>query len=227
MFDRLFDAAHDVVLRGAHRRDTPPVEGGRWPITVVCVPPEIVRIRLEQLMRAALVHAGPGHCLTGRRDTSHLTVRALEPYRDAAALDDPVTAEYLDALERATRRSTPLAFHLTGVTLTPGSLMAQLEPQGDAPWQFMKLLADELGPMAWYEGQGQRRDIWYANLIHFAAPILDARAFVKWVGDYRLMEPLEFVVDTASLVRSRYTEVGGERYMAMEQWSMVSFGGGR
>lgn len=204
VFDRLLEGSVDVVLRGEHQRDEPPTEGGRWPVTVVCVPPQAIRARLDGLMREALVHAGPGHFLTGRPDSSHVTVRALEPYRDAAAPTDAVTSDWLAALVRAARSTPPLEFRLTGVTLTRGGVMAQLETVDDEPWAFMHRLRDELGSLAWYEDQWMERNIWYATLVHFAAPLLDAKGLVDWVGRHRAIEPVEFIVDAASLVRSRH-----------------------
>jgi hypothetical protein len=224
VFDELFASAVPLVTSGGHQQDVPPTEGGRWPVTVVCVPPRPVRERLEELMRAGLDHAGPGHFLTGRPDTSHLTVRALEPYREAAAPDEAVATEWLAALERAAGATAPLRFRLTGVTLTRVSVMAQVETRDDEPWQFMRRLREELGSLAWYEDQWMVRNIWYANVIHFAAPILDAPGLVEWVGRHRLLEPLDFTVESATLVRSRYAEDGAERWMAMERWFDVPFG---
>lgn len=89
VFDQLFESSVDLVLRGEHQCDEPPTDGGRWPVTIVCVPPSAIRDRLSGLMHEALVHASPGHFLTGRPDSSHLTVRALEPLDftiDAATL---------------------------------------------------------------------------------------------------------------------------------------------
>jgi hypothetical protein len=174
-------------------------------------------------MRAALVHTGPGHFLTGRPDVVHLTVRALEPYRHAAAPADPVTAEWIAALDRAARATAPLRFRLTGVTLTQRSVMAQVETVDDAPWEFMSRLRAELGPLAWFEDQWMERNIWYANLIHFAAPIRDARTLVDWVARHRSLEPVEFIVPSATLVRSRHTRLDDEQFMAMEPWHTVPF----
>ncbi|EWT01745.1 hypothetical protein N865_07465 [Intrasporangium oryzae NRRL B-24470] len=104
VFDELIEAAAPQVLAGAHRRDLPPEEGGRWPVSIVVRPAEPVRDVLEGLMRTALGFVGPGHFLTGRADSAHLTVRALEPYRDLSSREDPVTADWTAALERGCRR---------------------------------------------------------------------------------------------------------------------------
>ena len=83
VFDRLFGDAVPALLAGTHRRDEPPVDGGRWPVSVVCIPDEQTRDVLACVMDEALIHAGAGHFETGSTDASHVTVRALEPYREA------------------------------------------------------------------------------------------------------------------------------------------------
>jgi hypothetical protein len=82
VFDRLFGDAVPALLAGTHRRDEPPVDGGRWPVSVVCLPDARAREVLAGVMREASAFAGPGHFETGRSDASHVTVRALEPYRE-------------------------------------------------------------------------------------------------------------------------------------------------
>lgn len=225
VFDRLLETAVPKALSGTHQQDVPPTDGGRWPVTVVCVPPLTVRRRLEELMREAVGLAGPGHFLTGRIDTSHLTVRALEPYRDAAAPTDPATGDWIAALGRAAAATPPLRFRLTGLTLTTVGVMAQVEPLDDEPWRFMRRLRTELGPLAWYEDAWMERNIWYANVLHFAAPIREAAGLVDWVVQHREIEPVDFSVGAADLVRSRHTRLGDEQFMAMESWTTVPFGG--
>lgn len=225
VFDKLLERAVPVVMAGEHQQDTPPTDGGRWPLTVVCVPPVDVRRRLEGLMREVVPIAGPGHFLTGRADTSHLTVRALEPYRDAASPTDPVTAEWFAAMRRAAAATPALRFQLTGLTLTSVSVMAQVEPLDEEPWRFMRRLRDELGPLAWYEDDWMERNIWYANVLHFAAPIRDAAGLVEWVRAHREIEAVDFTVDGAQLVRSRHTRLGDEQLMAMQSWTTVPFAG--
>lgn len=90
VFDRLLAEAVPALLGGSHRQDEPPVEGGRWPASVVCLPDRRSRELLAELMDEALVHAGPGHLETGRVGASHVTVRALETYREAAGPGDEI-----------------------------------------------------------------------------------------------------------------------------------------
>jgi len=224
-FDRLFEQGRPAVLEGSHQQDAPPMDGGRWPVTVVCIPSPDVRASLDALMREACELAGPGHFLTGRADASHVTVRALEPYRDAAGPTDDATTAWVDAMRKAAATTPPLRLHLTGVTLTTGSVMAQLEPLDEGPWTFMRHLREQLGPHAWYEDQWDPRDIWYANVLHFAAPVADPAGLVAWVESRRRLEPQEVVLDSVSLVRYRYRSDGADRLMGIEDWGTAGLGG--
>ena len=221
VFDRLFGEAVPELLGGTHRRDEPPVDGGRWPVSVVCLPDAQVRPFLADLMREALVYAGPGHFETGSEDASHFTVRALEPYREAASPDDAITEQWIAALNEVARDTPPIRLRLTGVTLSPSGVMVQAVPIGNAAWELMRRLRAALGPLAWFEDQWQERDIWYASILHFAAPVADAPGLIAWAKERRELTPFEIELDTLSLIRSRYREDDVRRYMAMEPWYTV------
>lgn len=225
VFDRLYDDAVPALLAGDHRQDEPPVDGGRWPVSVVGIPDEPAREVLAGVMREALTIAGPGHFETGRMDASHLTVRALEPYREAAAAEDPLTAEWVAALEEVGRECRPVRLRLTGVTLTSSAVMVQAEPVGDEPWELMRRLRAALGPLAWFEDQWGERDIWYASVVHFAAPVLDAPGLVDWARARRSSLAHDVVLDALTLTRFRYSESDGGRHMAMEPWHGVDLVG--
>jgi len=225
VYDRLFDGSREAVLTGRHRREEPPVDGGRWPATVVCIPAPSTRTSLERWMKEACELTGPGHFLTGRADANHVTVRALEPYRDAASPADAASGAWALAMRAAAVGTPPLRLHLTGVTLTAGSVMAQLEPVDDAPWAFMERLRAALGEHAWYEDQWEPRNIWYVNILHFAAPIADPAGLVRWVEAHRQVAAEEVVLGSVSLVRYRYQPSATGRLMAMESWGSAPFGG--
>ena len=219
------------AISGTHQRDAPPVDGGRWPVTVVARPPTAVRGALEGLMRDGLTAAGSGHFVTGRADSVHLTVRALEPYREAASPTDEIVPLWRAAIERAGAATAPLRFAVTGLTLSRVGVMAQVEPRDVAAWQFMDRLRAELGDLSWFEDQGiGRRTIWYATLIHFAADLADPAGLVDWVSARRTVEPIDFAVGEVELVRSRYVTGGGprragDRLMRPESWYTVPLAG--
>lgn len=93
-FDRLFLHAEPAVLNQQHKRETPPVNGGRWPVSVVLFPEPTMALVLDQVMEEALPLAGPGHFHTGLAGSSHFTVRALEYYRDDVGPDDAEIVKY-------------------------------------------------------------------------------------------------------------------------------------
>jgi hypothetical protein len=163
-----------------------PKDGGRWPISVVLRPPRdcAVAQALDALTAEAAALAGPDHWQTGQLDSAHLTVRALEPRRDVIPPDDPTLARYQSALHRATKAARwPLRFRVTGLTLTPGSVMACAVPvDGDADL-FSDRLGAELGPDARHEPD--RRDIWYLNLLHFTTDIAKPAELIDWVAARR------------------------------------------
>lgn len=103
--------------------------------------------------------------------------------------------------------------------------MVQAEPSGDEPWELMRRLRAALGPLAWFEDQWGERGIWYASVVHFAAPVLDAPGLVDWASARRGSLSPEVVLDALTLTRFRYTESGGRRHMAMEPWHSVDLGG--
>ena len=221
VFDRLLGEAVPALLAGEHRRDEPPVDGGRWPVSVVAVPDERARDVLAGVMGEALAYAGPGHFETGRSDASHVTVRALEPYREAASPADSITGDWVAALEEVGRESAPIRLHLTGVTLSVSGVMVQAEPLDDAPWALMRRLGAALGPLAWFEDQWQQRDIWYSSVLHFAGPLRDAPGLVAWAKRNRQSLAHDIVLDALTLTRFRYAAAGDRHHMAMERWHSV------
>jgi hypothetical protein len=229
VFARLFDEGAVAILGGTHLREGPPSDGGRWPVTVLARPPLHVRNRLEALMHEAMRHAGPGHFRTGRADSVHVTIRALEPFRAAADVGDPIVEQWTRALRRTAQAIGSFSLTMTGICLTAGGVLAQLEPDGDRPWRFMARLRDELGDLAWFEEQGMRRNIWYCSLLHFTDEIVDAAGLVAWARARQVLSPESFEVTEVELVRFRHTRLGESReqghYMRPESWIEIPLDG--
>nr|WP_300046550.1 hypothetical protein [uncultured Nocardioides sp.] len=221
VFDRLMGEAVPALLAGAHRQDRRPLDGGRWPVSVVCVPDEQTRDVLAAVMDEALTHAGPRHFATGRVDASHFTVRALEPYREAANPGEPIADAWKAAVDEVGRASPRIRLRLTGVTLSVGGVLVQAEPVDNGPWELMRQLRAALGPLAWFEEQGHQRDIWYASVVHFAAPVVDPEGLIAWAEERRSSVQHDIVLDSVTLARFRYRTAGDEHFMAMEPWHTV------
>jgi hypothetical protein len=214
-FDRLFAQAAPKIALGRHEREHPPVDGGRWPLSVVLHPDKACSKRLEQLMTQVEKLAGPGHFRTGIAGSVHFTVRVLEQYRDAVGEQDEAAGRYARAMGRAAGRVEAIELDLVGLTLAPGSVMACAYPVDENADTFMDLLGEELGVDAWRE-PGLRRDIWYSNILHFAADIAAPGELVEWVARRRELDLGRAVIDTAELVRFRYEDGAQGRLMRPE-----------
>ncbi|GAA0951744.1 hypothetical protein GCM10009554_53710 [Kribbella koreensis] len=211
-----------MIAQGNHTRDTPPEEGGRWPVSVVLRPPADSPLSrtLDQLTaEAAALANGPdagadGHWQTGQLGSAHLTVRALELYRPTVDPDEPAIKRYLSAMERAA--TGPARVEVTGLTLTRGTVMACAVPLDDQADLFMDRLKDELGDDAWHELPDGRRDIWYLNLVHFTTGIPDPGRLIDWVRARQDTAFGEVVIDRAELVRFWHAPGGSRPYMRPE-----------
>lgn len=202
-FDRLFVRGQGAVLSGTHYRDTPPVEGGRWGMSVVFVPDADSVRRLAAVTTRVMGLAGTCHWPTGSADAVHLTVRAIQVHRSYVPADDPLTERCTAALGRAARACQPVRLRLGGLTLTPSGVMVCAFPLDDAADSFADRLAEELGPDGSFE-QAYHRDIWYATLVHFAGEIRDRQGLVGWVDQHRSLDLGEAAIDRAELMRFRY-----------------------
>jgi hypothetical protein len=170
---------------------------------------------LEQLMDELVQMAGARHFHTALAGSAHFTVRALEYYRESIPPGDPLVQRYRSALDAAACRCAPIAFRVTGLTLTPAGVMACARPTDGAAAQFQQALATVLGADGWREADF-RRDIWYSMLLHFADDISDAPRLVDWVAQRRNLDVGLADCDTAHLVRFRYAARGGRALMRPE-----------
>jgi hypothetical protein len=226
VFSRLFHEAAPALLSGTHRRDSPPVDGGRWPVSVIARPPLPVRSRLEAIMGEAVRYAGPSHFRTGLRDSAHITIRALEPFRAAATEEDPVVPEWERALRATAAATSPFSLTFTGITLTTGGVLAQLESQDERPWQLLDRFRLQLGDLAWFEDQWMRRNIWYCSLLHFTTDLVDPAGLIDWATATRQCSPLAIEVTALELIRFRHETLGqGGQVMRPESWLEVPLTG--
>lgn len=216
-FDGRFDGAKKLILSQDHLQETPPSEGGRWPVSVVFQPDPRSEFSwaLEQLTIEAVGFAGPQHWRTGRVGSAHFTVRALETYREAVAPTDPAVLRYAAALTRAAAVCEPVGFRVVGLALTPRSLMAAAVPINGQADLFLDTLAEELGADAWLESSIGRRDFWYVNLLHFADAIADPGGLLEWVDARAAIDIGSVTIDSCRLVRYRY-DATSDPYMRPE-----------
>ena len=195
-FTRLFTLGRAALLTGAHQRETRPVDGdARYGLSIVLRSDPAAAARLAQIGAEAAALAGPGHWPSGDADLVHFTVRSLERHRENVADDDPAAARYAAALAKAA--GAPIRLRLTGLTMTPVSVMACAWPCDDAADDFAATLEVALGPDGSYE-TGER-DIWYANVLHFAGPVADPAGLIDWVTQRRELDLGEVTMEAAEL----------------------------
>jgi hypothetical protein len=203
-YDELFAEAVPLIMDQRHRREVPPVDGGRWPVSVLAdLDPALAR-SLDSLTEAVVELAGPGHFQTGRAGAAHVTVRALEFYRELVPDGDPVIARYVRALRAAAARTTSFSAVITGLTLTPTGVLAGVGTGTDELHEFSATLADELGDDAWLERDHHPRTLRHVSVLHFGAPIVRPAALVDWVADRRRTELGATMINTVDLVRFRH-----------------------
>ncbi len=144
-------------------------------------------------------------------------MRALEGHRPVVPENDAAVARYLGAVDRTASRCPQFALRLTGLVLTPGTVMATAEPVDGRAFTTMDVLEDELSADAWYEQQFGQRDIWYVNLVHFTGPVREPEALVDWVESRRTLGLGTVELATLSLVRFELSQddVPGMRPVAL------------
>ncbi len=215
-FDELFESASAQIHEGRHRLDSVPVDGGRWPMTVVADVPAGLAEMLDQLTDKVVEFTGPDHFRTGHPDACHVTIRAMEPYREAARPDDALAVSTAAVMARIAAQFPPITMQFTGLTLSPGTVMAQLLPQDESVWRLMDALDAALGDSGSYERQFGHRDLTYINLIHFTGPIRQPHALIDWVSERRRVRRVTVSLDSLSLVRTRYAD--SPPRMRLERW---------
>jgi hypothetical protein len=162
---------------------------------------------LDQITHLAAVAAGGSHWRTGAAVSSHLTLRSLEPFRSNVPANDPLVQRYAAALRLAAAGTGPIRFTVTGLTLTPHSVMACAVPVDSAADDLAAAYADALGSDGWHEGEFQR-DFWYLNLLHFAEPIPRPAELIGFVAGRRTADLADLLVAEIQITQWRYAATG-------------------
>ncbi|MFC4072849.1 hypothetical protein [Actinoplanes subglobosus] len=210
MLDRLFVDGQAAVSAGKHGIQTPPVEGApRWGLSVLLRPDPASAENLARTAHEAASIAGGRQWITGAKDSVHLTMRTLEPWRETIASDDVLMNRYAHALAVAAAQVGPLRFDVVGLTLTPGSVMAHAVPVDEQADRLADAYTSALGENGWYENnRGILRDFWYLNLLHFADAIQHPEQLITWITERRDHDIATVVVDEVQLVQWRYSGSG-------------------
>ena len=208
-FDRLFAEARLALLTGTHQVQSAPADNGpRWGISAVLRPDPLAARAIEQIAMTAASVVGANHWMAGAAASSHLTLRGgLERYRTSVPAGDPLVARYAAALQTAAGGTGPIRFAVTGLTLTPTSVMACAIPADAAADDlaaafYAALSADGL------QAAGYTPDIWYFNLVYFTGPVRDAADLIDWVAARRAAALADVLVTDLQIARWRYTGTG-------------------
>jgi hypothetical protein len=174
-FDRLFAEAQAALVGGAHRAESVPVDGSpRWGIGAALRPDPAAAQVIEQIAVATATKVGDHRWIAGGVPSSHLTLRAgLERYRTNVPADDPLVTRYAAALRSAVSKARPIRFSVTGLTLTPVSVMASAIPAGTVADELAVAFGAALSAEG-LPGAGSTPDIWYINLVYFTGPVRNA-----------------------------------------------------
>jgi hypothetical protein len=208
-FGRLFAEARPALLAGTHQLQFAPADNGpRWGISAVLRPDPRAARAIEQIAVTAAGVVGDGHWIAGAAASSHLTLRGgLERYRTSVPVGDPLVARYAAALRTAAGGIGPIRFAVTGLTLTPTSVMACAIPADAAADD----LAAAFGAALTADGlqqAGSTPDIWYLNLVYFTGPVRDAADLIDWVAARRAAAVTDVLVTDIQITRWRYTGAG-------------------
>ena len=220
--ETIHERGRAALLEGRYVADTPPSTGTRrWGLSLVARPDPAAADRLDELSAQAAELAGPGHWRTGRRGTSHLTVCYLEHEHRDVPDGDARVAELAELVSDVSRTVPALSWELTGVSLADRGVLALATPVDDSAAAFRADVVKALGAQGDREAT-YRRSVWWATLLHFAAPVVDVEGLASWADEHhdRGLGPLS----AASVDLVRYVHDG--RQMVPKTVAAVRLGDG-
>lgn len=110
-------------------------------------------------------------------------------------------------LRTAVSGTGPVRFAVTGLTLTPMSVMACAIPADTAAADLASAFGVALAAGGLPDA-GVTPDIWYVNLVYFTGPLRDARNLIGWVEARREIKVTDVLVTDIQLTRWRHTRTG-------------------
>jgi len=220
-FERLHAEGRQAVLTGTHLVERPPADGGpRWAVGAVLRPDPRAAQAIEQVGKAATAVVGANQWLAGAARSSHLSLRRrLEPRRRPIQAGDRLVARYAAALHAAAKCTGPVRFAITGLVLTPVSVMARAMP-ADAAADDLAAMFDAALHDEGCDEAGFAPLLWYVNLVYFTGAVRAADELVAWTEARQQMEVTGALVTEMQIVRWQYT-VTGMRPVALASASLL------
>jgi hypothetical protein len=208
-FDCLSADGRQALRTGTYRVESTPTDGGsRWAAGAVLRPDSQAARTIEQVARAAAAVVGANHWLAGAARSSHLTLRRhLEPFRRQVSPADPLVVRYAAALRSAAKATGPVRFSLTGLILTPISVMAAAVPADTAADDLAAAFDTALHAEECRDA-GAIPGLWYVNLAYFTGPVRATEELIGWVEARRAMHVADVRVTGLQIVRWQYTATG-------------------
>jgi hypothetical protein len=208
-FERLHAEGRRAVLTGTHLAECAPVNGGpRWAVGAVLRPDPPAAQAIEQVARAAAAVVGANHWLAGAARSSHLSLRRhLEPRRRPIPAGDRLVARYAAALSAAAKFTGPVRFTITGLILTPISVMACAIPADAAADDLAAMFGAALQAEECHEA-GSTPVLWYVNLVYFTGPVDAAEELAAWTEARQQMQVTDVRVTEMQIVRWQHATTG-------------------
>jgi hypothetical protein len=116
-------------------------------------------------------------------------------------------ARYAAALRAAATSAGLVRFAITGLVLTPVSVMARAIPADAAADDLAALFDAALRAEGCYEA-GSTPMLWYVNLVYFTGPVHDADELVTWTEARQQIKVIDVLVTELQIAAWRHTVVG-------------------
>jgi hypothetical protein len=116
-------------------------------------------------------------------------------------------ARYAAALRAAAKSTGPVRFAITGLIMTPVSVMARAIPADAAADDLAATFDAALHAEECHEA-GSTPVLWYVNLVYFTGPVHAADALAAWTEARQQMKVTEVRVTEMQIVRWQYTVTG-------------------
>jgi hypothetical protein len=197
------------VLTGAHRVECVPADGDpRWAVGAVLRPDSEAAQAIERVAREAAAVVGANHWLAGAAGSSHVSLRRrLEPRRRPILAGDPLVSRYAVALRAAARSTGSVRFRVTGLVLTPVSVMARAVPADASADDLAAAFSAALHAEGCHDA-GSVPGLWYVNLVYFTARVRAADELVGWTESRQDVDVADLRVTEMQIVRWEHAATG-------------------
>ena len=207
-YDALWATGRPALAAGRVDPEPLPVEPTvRWGISAVLRPRPWPRALAACATECASLLGGHGVVYDERN--VHITLRAIEGYRDDVAIDDADVRAYRDVLAAVFRRTPPIRVRLRGLTATPAGVLVQGWPHADLQVVrhalYERLVERGLASRGLEATPATCRTTAHATLALFEGPLAEPARLVELIDAHRTTDFGEWVFPELWLVGYRRT----------------------